>query len=68
MCGGLVQSQVSDMSPLPSERPETPTTFEHDVPVFRDVEADVDEASDVVCNVGLSTVRSRRKEEELHAS
>ena len=41
------------MSPLPSERPETPTTFEHDVPVFRDVEADVDEASDVVCNVGL---------------
>ena len=35
------------MSPLPSERPETPTTFEHDVPVFRDVEADV------VCNVGL---------------
>ena len=36
-----------------SERPETPTTFEHDVPVFRDVEADVDEASDVVCNVGL---------------
>ena len=41
------------MSPLPSERPETPTTFEHDVPIFRDVEADVDEASDVVCNVGL---------------
>ena len=35
------------MSPLPSERPETPTTFEHDVPVFRDIEADV------VCNVGL---------------
>ena len=48
-----VQSQVSDMSPLPSESPETPTTFEHDVPIFRDVEADVDEASDVVCNVGL---------------
>ena len=47
------------MSPLPSERPETPTTFEQDVPVFREVEADVDEASDideasdVVCNVGL---------------
>ena len=48
-----VQSQVSDMSPLPSERPETPTTFEPDVPIFRDVEVDVDEASDVVCNVGL---------------
>ena len=41
------------MSPLPSERPETPTTFEHDVPIFRDVEADIDEASDVVCDVGL---------------
>ena len=41
------------MSPLPSERPETPTTFEHDLPVFRDVEADIDEASNVVCNVGL---------------
>ena len=31
-----VQSQVSDMSPLLSERPETATTFEHDVPVFRE--------------------------------
>ena len=41
------------MSSLPSERTETPTTFEHDVLVFRDVEADVDEASNVVCNVEL---------------
>ena len=48
-----VQSHVSDTSPLPSKRPKTSITFKHDVSVFRDIEAAVDEASDIVCNGGL---------------
>ena len=50
-----VGSHVLDLppSPLPSKRPETFITFDHDVSVFRDIEADVDKASDIVCNGGL---------------
>ena len=42
-------------SPLPSKRPETFITSDHDVSVFRDIEAKVDEASDIaiVCDGGL---------------
>ena len=43
-----VQSHVSDMSPLPSERHETSITSE-----VRDIEAAVNEASNIVCNSGL---------------
>ena len=49
----VVQSYVSDTSPLPSERPEISTTTKYDVAVFQNIEAAVDEASDVVCNGGL---------------
>ena len=44
-----VQSHVSDTSPcsLPSKRPKTSIISEHDVSVFRDIEAEVDEASDI---------------------
>ena len=50
-----VHSNVSDMSlcPLSSKRPKTTITSEHDVSVFRDIEAKVDDASDIVCNGGL---------------
>ena len=50
-----VGSHVLDFppSPLPSKRPETFITSDHDVSVFRDIEAEVDEASDIVCNGGL---------------
>ena len=44
----VVQSYVSDTSPLPSERPEISTTTTYDVAVFQNIEAAVDEASDVV--------------------
>ena len=45
-----VESHVSDTSPcpLPSKRPETSITSDHDVSVFGDIEAEVDEASDSV--------------------
>ena len=49
----VVQSYVSDTSPLPSERPEISTTTTYDVAVFQNIEAAVDEASDIVCNGGL---------------
>ena len=41
-----VGSHVLDLlpSPLPSKRPETSITSDHDVSVFRDIEAKVDEA------------------------
>ena len=42
-----------DTSPLPSERPEISTTTMYDVAVFQNIEASVDEASDIVCNGGL---------------
>ena len=50
-----VGSHVLDLppSPLPSKRPETFITSDHDVSVFRDIEAEVDKASDIVCNGGL---------------
>ena len=50
-----VGSHVLDLppSPLPSKRPEMFITSDHDVSVFRDIEAEVDEASDIVCNGGL---------------
>ena len=49
-----VHSHVSDTSPLPSERnPETSIIFEYEVSVFRDVEAAVTVAPDIVCNSGL---------------
>ena len=49
-----VHSNVSDMSPLPSERgPETSIIFEYEVSVFRDVEAAVTAVPDIVCNSGL---------------
>ena len=38
--------------PLPSKRPETFITSDHDVSVFRDIEAEVNEASDIVAMVG----------------
>ena len=46
------KSQTCLLFPLrgPRHPPLLSTMY---VPVFRDVEADVDEASDVVCNVGL---------------
>ena len=49
----VVQSYVSDTSPLPSERPEISTTTTYDVAVSQKIEAAVDEAFDVVCNGGL---------------
>ena len=44
-----VQSHVLDTSPclLPFKRPETSITSEHDVSVLRDIEAEVDEASEM---------------------
>ena len=50
-----VSSHVLDLppSPLPSKRPETFITSDHDVSVFRDIEAEENEASDIVCNGGL---------------
>ena len=50
-----VGSHVLDLPPppLPSKRPETFITSDHDVSVFRDIEAEVDEASDIVCNGGF---------------
>ena len=50
-----VRSHVLDLppSPLPSKRPEMFITSDHDVSVFRDIEAEVDETSDIVCNGGL---------------
>ena len=50
-----VESHVLDLppSPLPSKRPATSNTSDHDVSVFRDIEAEVDDASDIVCNGGL---------------
>ena len=48
----VVQSYVSETS-LHSERPEISTTTTYDVVVFQNIEAAVDEASDVVCNGGL---------------
>ena len=48
----VVQNYVSDTS-LPSERPEISTTTTYDVAVFNNIEAVVDEASDIVCNGGL---------------
>ena len=55
-----VQCHVSDMSPysLPSKRPETSITSEHDVSVFKDIEAEVDEASDIdICTLKASPVK-----------
>ena len=44
----VVQSYVLDTSPLPSDRPEiSTTTTKYDVAVFQNIEAAVDEASDV---------------------
>ena len=55
-----VQSHVSDTSvysslwsTLPSERPKTSIISEYEVSVFRDVEATVTVAADIVCNSGL---------------
>ena len=50
-----VGSHVLDLppSPLPSKRPETFTTSDHDVSVFRDIEAEVNEVSNIVFNGGL---------------
>ena len=50
-----VGSHVFDLppSPLPSKRPETFITSDHDVSVFRDIEAEVNEASNTVSNGGL---------------
>ena len=48
-----VHSHVSDMSPLPSERPATSIISEYEVSVFRDVEAAVTAVPDIVCNSGL---------------
>ena len=50
-----VSSHVLDLppSPLPFKRPETFITSDHDMSVFRDIEAEVDEASNIVCNGGL---------------
>ena len=50
-----VVSHVLDLppSPLPSKKPETSITSDHDGSVFRDIEAEIDEASDIVCNGGL---------------
>ena len=45
-----VQRHVSDMFPLPSERPETSITSEYKVSVFRVVEA---AAPDILCYSGL---------------
>ena len=50
-----VQSHVSDTSTLPSERLETSIISEYEVSVFRDVEAAVTAAADIVCNSGLDT-------------
>ena len=47
---GIVQNYVSDIS-LPSERPDISTTTTYDVAVFNNnIEAEVNEASDIVCN------------------
>ena len=49
-----VHSHVSDTSLLPSERgPEVSIISEYEVSVFRDVEAAVTTAPDIVCNSGL---------------
>ena len=40
-------------SPLSSKRPETFVTSDHDVSLFRDIEAEVNETSDILCNGGL---------------
>ena len=50
-----VGSHVLDLppSPLPSKRPDAFITFDHDVSVFRDIEAEVNEASNIVFNGGL---------------
>ena len=48
-----VQSHVSYMYPLPSERPATFITSGYEVSVFRDVEAAVTVVLDIVCNNGL---------------
>ena len=53
--GDAVRSHVLDLppSPLPSKRSQRFITSDHDVSVFRDIEADVDKASNIVCNGGL---------------
>ena len=48
----MAQNYVSDTSLL-SERTEVSTTTTYDVAVFNHIEADVEEASDIVCNGGL---------------
>ena len=48
-----VQHHVSDTSTLPSERPVTSIISGYEVSVFRDVEAAVTAAADIVCNSGL---------------
>ena len=48
-----VQSHVSDTSHLSSEMLETSITSEYEVFVFRDVEAAVTVAFDIVCNSWL---------------
>ena len=47
-----VGSHVLDLppSPLPSKRPETFITSDHDVSVFRDIEAEIKNGSDVHVN------------------
>ena len=51
-----VHIHVSDTSFLPSERLEISITSEYDVSVFREIEAAVDEASNIVCNNELDIV------------
>ena len=50
-----VGSHVLDLppSPLSSKRPKTFITSDYDVSVFRDIEAEINEVSDIVCNGGL---------------
>ena len=48
-----VGSHVLDLLPSPLKRPETFITSDHDASVFRDIEAEVNEASNIVCNGGL---------------
>ena len=62
-----VHRHVSDMSPLPSERPATSIIPEYEVSVFRDVE-EVTAVPDIVCNgldIGDMVVEHNETEERI---
>ena len=46
-------SHALNLPPFPPSCKRPETSSDHDVSVFRDIEAEIDEASDRVCNGGL---------------